>query len=225
MGQLGLFSAAQLAVMRDPTARRNYSAEAEEFRREHKRHRDWGLKRRYAEKARRAGGGHNGSREQSVTVRDSSPPAASASAATPSLASAGQTAIRPPATAQAMTRQRPAGEALAAPDSAQQCADGRSEPKAVVAEPGVVILTLSQREEISPRPTETLSYKQIGVLLGRVPSIVSRKVGCHGDLAGRPAHRSGPRRKPQPRTREPRYLDGRPPRCEAGPSWDMARAT
>jgi hypothetical protein len=39
--------------MRDRTARRNYSAEAEEFRREHARHREWGLAQRHGEKLRR----------------------------------------------------------------------------------------------------------------------------------------------------------------------------
>ncbi|WP_211192511.1 hypothetical protein [Actinoplanes sp. TBRC 11911] len=53
MGQLQLFSAAQLAVMRDTTKRRNYSAEAEEFRVEHARHRRWGLAQRHARKLRR----------------------------------------------------------------------------------------------------------------------------------------------------------------------------
>ncbi|HEX5201208.1 MAG TPA: hypothetical protein VFW27_14855, partial [Actinoplanes sp.] len=52
MRQLQLFTSAQLATMRDPTKRRNYSAEAEEFRREHQRHRAWGLTQRHARKLR-----------------------------------------------------------------------------------------------------------------------------------------------------------------------------
>ncbi|PWK44158.1 hypothetical protein BC793_11233 [Actinoplanes xinjiangensis] len=39
--------------MRDRTASRNYSAERNEFRRQHERHRAWGLQRRHAEKLRR----------------------------------------------------------------------------------------------------------------------------------------------------------------------------
>src|SRR6187402_1500562 len=39
--------------MRDRTRRRNYSAEAEEFRREHARHREWGLAQRHARKLTR----------------------------------------------------------------------------------------------------------------------------------------------------------------------------
>jgi len=39
--------------MRDRARRRNYSAEAEEFRREHARHREWGLTQRHARKLSR----------------------------------------------------------------------------------------------------------------------------------------------------------------------------
>jgi hypothetical protein len=39
--------------MRDRTRSRNYSAERDEFRREHERHRAWGLIQRYGEKGRR----------------------------------------------------------------------------------------------------------------------------------------------------------------------------
>ena len=49
-----MFSRAEITSMRDRTAARNYSAAGEEFRREHERHRAWGLRRRYAEKMRRA---------------------------------------------------------------------------------------------------------------------------------------------------------------------------
>jgi hypothetical protein len=51
--QLQFFTTSQLAVMRDRTASRNYSPAAEEFRHEHKRHRDYGLVRRHAERLRR----------------------------------------------------------------------------------------------------------------------------------------------------------------------------
>ena len=54
--QLQLFSTAELAVMRDRTASRAYSPERDEFRREHERHRAWGLKRRHAERLRRLRG-------------------------------------------------------------------------------------------------------------------------------------------------------------------------
>jgi hypothetical protein len=53
MGQGSLFSRAEIAVMCDRTASRNYSAARDEFRRDHERHRSWGLQRRHAEKLRR----------------------------------------------------------------------------------------------------------------------------------------------------------------------------
>ena len=53
MRQLSLFTPAQVAGMRDRTASRNYSPGRDQFRREHERHRAWGLARRHAERLRR----------------------------------------------------------------------------------------------------------------------------------------------------------------------------
>jgi hypothetical protein len=53
MRQLQLFTSAELAGMRDRTASRNYSPERDEFRREHERHRAWGLIQRHGERLRR----------------------------------------------------------------------------------------------------------------------------------------------------------------------------
>jgi hypothetical protein len=53
VGQIGLFSRAQIAGMRDRTKRRNYSEEAEEFRRDHARRRRYGLAQRHAQKLTR----------------------------------------------------------------------------------------------------------------------------------------------------------------------------
>jgi hypothetical protein len=53
MRQLQLFTGTQVATMRDRTRRRNYSPEAEAFRRDHERRREFGLKRRHAERERR----------------------------------------------------------------------------------------------------------------------------------------------------------------------------
>ena len=47
MPQLEFFTRSQLASWRDRTASRNYSAERDEFRREHERHRKWGLRQRH----------------------------------------------------------------------------------------------------------------------------------------------------------------------------------
>jgi hypothetical protein len=50
---MSLFTPAHTAAMRDHTKRRNYSEEAEQFRREHAIRRDWGLEQRHARKLRR----------------------------------------------------------------------------------------------------------------------------------------------------------------------------
>ncbi|BCY14033.1 hypothetical protein L3i22_091210 [Actinoplanes sp. L3-i22] len=64
MTQLPLFKRSEIAGMRHRTASRNYSAARDEFRREHERHRAWGLKRRHAERLRQ------------IRERDAAPPAA-----------------------------------------------------------------------------------------------------------------------------------------------------
>src|ERR1700760_3457418 len=60
MRQLQFFSAKELAVMRDRTKAPSYSPTAEEFRRDHERHRAWGLTQRYARKERDAQRRHRG---------------------------------------------------------------------------------------------------------------------------------------------------------------------
>jgi IS30 family transposase len=47
-----------------------------------------------------------------------------------------------------------------------------------------MMLTLTEREEISRGLAEGLLYKEIGVVIGRDPSIVSRDVSRHGGRAG-----------------------------------------
>src|SRR4051812_9935476 len=92
MSQLQLFTTTQLAGMRDRTASRNYSPVRDEFRREHERHRAWGLKRRHAEKLRRLHGNSGGSRAPapppSYPARASGPARASVRAAATSAAEA-----------------------------------------------------------------------------------------------------------------------------------------
>ena len=53
MRQLQLFTRAALAEMRDRTAARNYSPAREQFRREHTRHRTWGLIQRHGQRLAR----------------------------------------------------------------------------------------------------------------------------------------------------------------------------
>ncbi|MBB4763729.1 hypothetical protein BJ971_004285 [Actinoplanes digitatis] len=56
MRQLQFFTSSELAAMRDRTASRNYSPERDEFRREHERHRAWGLTQRHARRLRQLRG-------------------------------------------------------------------------------------------------------------------------------------------------------------------------
>src|SRR6187402_2059711 len=55
------FTRSEIAEMRDRTRSRRYSPAREEFRREHARHRAWGLVERHARKLRRLHGGDDGS--------------------------------------------------------------------------------------------------------------------------------------------------------------------
>jgi hypothetical protein len=50
MAQLSLFSRSQVAYWRDRNSSRNHSPEREQFRREHARHREWGLRQRHGRK-------------------------------------------------------------------------------------------------------------------------------------------------------------------------------
>ena len=51
MAQLEFFSRSQLSSWRDRTASRNYSPDRDQFRREHQRHREWGLRQRHGRRA------------------------------------------------------------------------------------------------------------------------------------------------------------------------------
>lgn len=53
MRQLQLFTSAEVTAMRDRTASRRHSPRGEEFRREHERHRAWGLTQRHGRRAAR----------------------------------------------------------------------------------------------------------------------------------------------------------------------------
>ncbi|GAB7051082.1 hypothetical protein JCM9534A_62080 [Catenuloplanes indicus JCM 9534] len=62
MRQMQLFSPVELAGMRDPAASRRRSPAHDEFRRVHRRHREWGLRQRHDRRLRdlrdRSGGEH-----------------------------------------------------------------------------------------------------------------------------------------------------------------------
>jgi hypothetical protein len=77
MGQGSLFSRSEIAGMRDRTRSRKYSAARDDFRREHERHRAWGLQRRHAEKLRRIREGRSTSPEVVNSAAPATPPASS----------------------------------------------------------------------------------------------------------------------------------------------------
>jgi hypothetical protein len=82
MGQASLFTRSEIASMRDRTVSRGYSPAREEFRREHERHRAWGLRRRHEEKLHRNrdGGASNCAGEgQAHTATPAMPPSGAAS--------------------------------------------------------------------------------------------------------------------------------------------------
>lgn len=116
MGQLSLFSRDDIARMRDRTAARNYSAAGEEFRREHQRHRNWGLRRRHAQKLRHASPGGPASPTAPTTRNDPSRPAAAGPqrGSRPSSATPHRT---PPPTARAPRSASPAAASPAPPSA------------------------------------------------------------------------------------------------------------
>lgn len=71
MRQLELFTRSEVAHMRDRTAARNYSPDKEAFRKQHERHRAWGLVERHRERMR-----HLRSRRAAADSRPSPVPAA-----------------------------------------------------------------------------------------------------------------------------------------------------
>ena len=72
MRQLQLFTSAALAGMRDRSASRNFSPERDTFRRDHERHRTWGLAQRHGERLRRGRLGRGAS--QAVDAHDAGRP-------------------------------------------------------------------------------------------------------------------------------------------------------
>ena len=81
---MSLFSRSGIAGMRDWSAARNHCPERDAFRREHERHRAWGLRRRHAAKLRHLR--QNRPEQPAVpTARSDPPPSASLARQTPTL--------------------------------------------------------------------------------------------------------------------------------------------
>ncbi|ONI91126.1 hypothetical protein ALI22I_10210 [Saccharothrix sp. ALI-22-I] len=79
------------------------------------------------------------------------------------------------------------------------------------------MLTLVDREAISRGLAESLEYKEIAALIGRNPSVVSRKVARHGGREGYLAGSRAPPGRARPRrsdaARRTRPLRPARPRC------------
>ena len=150
MRQLQLFTTAQLATMRDTTRLRNYSAEAEEFRREHQRHRVWGMAQRHARKLRSIYG-HIPSEEELTAAWHDRSAAASASATS-------EQALR-----------RPALPPEPTPSGPEQV-----EPETAVAEPVATVGAAGGRSGHGVRAAESESAPEEAVVVAapvrRVPA-------------------------------------------------------
>ena len=173
MRQLQFFTTAQLATMRDRTARRNYSPEADEFRRVHEVERAWGLKRRHAEKLRRlrsaspdrlkAAASGTASARPSTPPRSlvAGPPAAPPrSSAPPRRPAAAQpsAAARPPAPARPPALARPPASARPQPAASPSIPPGRQ-----LAETAISAQRADEQHELAsalesgePYPTSTV---------------------------------------------------------------------
>jgi hypothetical protein len=141
MRQLQLFSSAELAVMRDRTKSHSHSPERDEFRRDHERHRAWGLTQRHAQKLRRRHPGIHDRPAPNVTQNlqtDATRDPASPSHPSPSHPSRRKPASQPETTGQPGSHtvpretdrpgraRRPARGSRAAPAQASRETEGRA---------------------------------------------------------------------------------------------------
>ncbi|MFI6073203.1 hypothetical protein ACIA5C_16615 [Actinoplanes sp. NPDC051343] len=141
MGQISFFTALQTSGMRDCTKRRNYSAEAEEFRGEQAGRRDRGLQQRHARKMQRL---HGSTVAAWATYRDRVDEALTP----PGPATAGQADPSVRAGSDIVTQTPPAGPAPAAPDAVP--AVPKAIPPSVVAPEAIapVVAPCTQPERI-----------------------------------------------------------------------------
>jgi hypothetical protein len=136
MGQLSLFSRAETAAMRDRTKARNYDPERDEFRRQQRFRRDWGLQRRHAEKLRRL-------RESGAMSR---PPSVRASGQVRPVTCASRPTHRGPA-----PRQAAPAKAATRPSAPRLPAARPSAPRLPVTRPSAPRLPVTRPS--APRPS------------------------------------------------------------------------
>jgi hypothetical protein len=149
MWQLQLFSTAQLATMRDRTAARNYSAERDRFRREHERHRKWGLTQRYAEKTRRL---------RATTAPAPQPPTATAIDRSRQAHALSSPPARNPAPVD--PARQPAPEATRQPTVIPNCPAGKTPTPAIPARPRPRSSTGAQTKTAGRIPPHRRAHKR-----------------------------------------------------------------
>jgi hypothetical protein len=154
-----------LATMRDTTKRRNYSAEAEEFRREHQRHRVWGMTQRHARKLRSIYG-HIPSEEELTTAWHDRSAAASASATS-------EQALRGPAVPPEPT---PSGPEQVEPETAVA---KRVEPETAVAEPVATVGAAGGRSGHGVPAAESESAPEEAVVVAAPVRRVPARTCCN----------------------------------------------
>ncbi|REF96819.1 hypothetical protein DFJ67_2812 [Asanoa ferruginea] len=142
--------------MRDRTAARNYSAAGEEFRREHQRHRAWGLTRRHAERLRRA------------ADRDSRPPAAGGNSPEAGYPAANR-AVRPTTGPDVTAGQHHSGGAAPANASSKLAAEASTGPAGVAQSRPAGYAPTSLAEATAGQPAAEASTGPGGVALPHPP--------------------------------------------------------
>jgi hypothetical protein len=161
MRQLQLFTTTELAAMRDRTASRSYSPAAEEFRREHERHRAWGLTQRHAERLRRSRGSHCEPHTATATgthperrAPTPPPPAVSPRSTPPDLV------MRPTASPESVESQNP-GVTNAA-DPAERQGKGSTQPAAIASSRPAGDAPSRRAEKAPERPARSAPGRPVG---------------------------------------------------------------
>jgi hypothetical protein len=163
MRQLELFSRAQLSVLRDRTRARNYSPEADAFRRAHERHRAWGLRQRHAQKMIRLyGSTANAWAEFRRCAEERTLPSAGAGLFPPEQTTVEQVTAAP-AAPEPVTVERPAPEPHTALQATpEQVTAAQATPEPVAAERASVEATVPEPTGSEPTGSEPTGSEPTG---------------------------------------------------------------
>ena len=202
-----MFSRAEVAAMRDRTRRRNYSAEAEEFRREHARHRQWGLTQRHARKLSRLyGSTANAAAAFQRRADELTCPSSPAQAAVPTAC--GSAGLEPPGSAPAPPE--PVGPKATESEPVEPVVPEPVQPEPVQPEPAEPV----QPEPVEPDGVENAASvsSPSGSLSGNTDRCPGRRF-CSGRQERRrprgPGRHSGPEWRGTQRPRSARRIRAR----------------